>query len=114
MVKHQSVYGRVQDFFSDAAQKHVNALAVDNGFRRITYGELEAKAEKLGNLLGCLGVSKDSIVGIFTSDSIEVIAAILGILKAGGVFCPLDPSFPEKRLELMAQSVSPRWFVTEL
>ena len=106
-------YQAVHDLVSQVAKKFSGSPAIEYGHRRITYGELDAKAERLSGALSSLGVSAGSIVGVFTTDPIEIIAAILGTLKAGAVFCPFDPSFPEKRLEVMIESVTPRWFVTE-
>ncbi|HEX5874893.1 MAG TPA: amino acid adenylation domain-containing protein [Pyrinomonadaceae bacterium] len=112
-VKSASDYAAVQDLFSQTARQFSSSLAIDNGVRRITYGELETKVQRLTRLLLELGVSSEGIVGIFTNDPIEVISSILATLKAGGVFCPLDPKFPEKRLKVMFESVSPTWCITE-
>jgi amino acid adenylation domain-containing protein len=99
--------------FAETAGRFVNSVAIDNGRRRVTYGELEARAARLGGALSALGIARGSVVGLFTDDTIEIIAAILGVLKAGGVFCPLDPTFPDGRLRVMAEGVSPAWYVTE-
>jgi amino acid adenylation domain-containing protein len=112
-VKQASVYAPVQELFSQTADKFSGSLAVDNGRRRVTYGELEARAEKLAGALSVLGISSDSIVSIFVADPIEIITGILATLKAGGIFCPLDPTFPEQRLRVMFETVSPAWCVTE-
>ncbi|HEX5603880.1 MAG TPA: amino acid adenylation domain-containing protein [Pyrinomonadaceae bacterium] len=112
-VKQVSDYAAVPDLFSQTAKQFSDSLAIDNGVRRITYGELDAKVERLAHLLLELGVSSEAIVGIFTSDPIEVISSILATLRAGGVFCPLDPTFPERRLQVMFASVSPAWCITE-
>src|SRR5262249_11890450 len=113
IVKPVTSYQAIQDLFSQIAHKFSTSMAVEYGNRRIAYGELEAKAERLGCALSSLGVSTGSIVGIFTIDPIEIIAGILVTLKAGGFCCPFDPNFPEKRLEVMVETVTPRWFVTE-
>ncbi|MET0647239.1 MAG: AMP-binding protein, partial [Pyrinomonadaceae bacterium] len=107
------VYGAVQDLFSQTAARFAGSTAVESGGRRVTYGELDARAERLASALTSLGAAAGSMVGVFTNDPVEVITSILGSLKAGAVFCPLDPSFPEKRLEVMFASISPRWCVTE-
>jgi amino acid adenylation domain-containing protein len=112
-VTHVSNYAAVQDLFSQTAKKFSDSLAIDNGVRRVTYGELEAKVERLAEVLSGAGVSRESIVGIFLSDPIEIVSSILATLKAGGIFCPLDPTFPEKRLQVMFESVSPSWCITE-
>ncbi len=112
-MKQASVYAAVQDLFSQTAAKFSGSPAIDNGRRRVTYGELEAKTDRLGRALSVLGISSGSIVGIFVTDPIEIITTILATLKAGGIFCPLDPTFPEQRLRVMFESVSPVWCVTE-
>ncbi|MFL6284931.1 MAG: amino acid adenylation domain-containing protein, partial [Pyrinomonadaceae bacterium] len=113
LVGQATPYAAVQDLFSQAAARFGDSLAVDNGRRRVTYRELETKADRLARSLSALGVSRGSIVGLFVTDPVEIITAILATLKAGGVFCPLDPTFPVKRLRAMFESVSPAWCVTE-
>src|SRR5947209_4932756 len=103
----------VQELFSETAARLGNAVAVDRIVRRISYAELESGSNQLANALLMQGVSKGSLVGILAEDPIEVITSILGILKAGTVFVPLDPSFPEKRLQVMAEQVNCGWFVLE-
>src|SRR5215470_11377556 len=107
------VYEAVQDLFSQTARQFSSSVAIDNGRRRVTYGELEASVERLRATLIDSGVTRGSIVGIFVTDPIDIITSILAILKAGGVFCPLDPTFPEQRLRVMFESVSPSWCVTQ-
>ena len=107
------VYDAVHDLFSQNAKQFNNSIAIDNGKRRVTYGELGNAVEALTTALMARGVTSGSIVGVFLTDTIEIITAILAILKARGVFCPLDPAFPEKRLQVMFESVSPAWCVTQ-
>jgi amino acid adenylation domain-containing protein len=103
----------VQELFSVTAARLGNAVAVDRMVRRISYAELESRSNQLANVLLAQEVVKGSLVGILAEDPIEVISSILGILKAGAVFVPLDPSFPEKRLQVMAAQVNCGWFVLE-
>ncbi|HEV2992745.1 MAG TPA: amino acid adenylation domain-containing protein [Candidatus Angelobacter sp.] len=103
----------VHHLVSEVARKSASSVAIDAGRKRISYGELEEKAERLAGILRACGILKGSIVGIFSSDPINVVTGILGVLKAGCVFCPLDPTFPEKRLQVMIGSVSPQLFITE-
>ncbi len=112
MVTQVSEYAAVQDLFDQIAGQFSSALAIDNGVRRITYGELQTEVDRLALVLSSVGVAEGSMVGILLSDSIGIITSILATLKAGGVFCPLDPSFPEKRLQVMFETVSPKWWVT--
>lgn len=112
MVTKVSEYAAVQDLFDQAAREFSGAPAIENGAKRITYSELQAEVERLTQVLSSLGVVESSIAGIFLSDSIGIISSMLATLKAGGVFCPLDPSFPEKRLQVMFESVMPKWCIT--
>ncbi|HEX8559003.1 MAG TPA: amino acid adenylation domain-containing protein, partial [Pyrinomonadaceae bacterium] len=68
---------------------------------------------RLANYLLAGGAGRGTMVGLFTDDPLQVITGILGVLKAGGVFVPLDPTFPDGRLRAMASQVSPQWFVVE-
>ncbi|HEX8560261.1 MAG TPA: amino acid adenylation domain-containing protein, partial [Pyrinomonadaceae bacterium] len=66
---------------------------------------------RLANYLLAGGAGRGTMVGLFTDDPLQVITGILGVLKAGGVFVPLDPTFPDGRLRAMASQVNPQWFV---
>jgi len=105
-------YAAVQDLFDLTATSFAKSLAIDNGVRQITYGELQTEVERLAYLLAELGVDDAKIVGIFLRDPIGIIESILATLKTGGVFCPLDPSFPEVRLRVMFETVAPKWCLT--
>src|SRR5689334_11183627 len=112
MMKQVSEYAAVQDLFDQAAARFSSSPAIDTGARRVTYGELLTEVERLANVLSAAGVGEAAIVGIFVTDSIGIISSILATLKAGGVFCPLDPAFPEQRLRVMFETVSPKWCIT--
>jgi amino acid adenylation domain-containing protein len=103
----------VQQLFSQVAQEFRTVVAIEGGHRRISYGELEARAGRLARALSGSGIAKGEIVAILARDVIEVVTAILGVLKAGGVFCPMDPEFPEKRLRSMVEEVGPQWYAIE-
>ena len=107
VVNSVGVYKAVQDLFSETARQFSSSTAIDNGKRRVTYGELADRVDKLRTALVARGVTSGSVVGIFFTDTNEIVTAILAILKARGVFCPLDPTFPAKRLAVMFESVSP-------
>ncbi|HKH46212.1 MAG TPA: amino acid adenylation domain-containing protein, partial [Thermoanaerobaculia bacterium] len=67
----------------------------------ITYGELDRRANRLARRLRRLGVGPDVPVGLFVERSLDAAVALLGILKAGGAFLPLDPDYPAERLAAM-------------
>src|SRR5687767_4862470 len=101
----------VQELFSRTAAEFGPETAIERGQRRITYAELEADSNRLANFLLEGGAAKGTIVGLFTDDPTRIITGILGVLKAGAVFVPLDPTFPEGRLRVMSERVEPQWYV---
>jgi amino acid adenylation domain-containing protein len=103
----------IQDLFSRVAADHGGSPAIDRAGRQITYGELEIRSNRVANALLERGVAAGTLVAILAEDPIAVVTAILGILKAGGVFVPLDPSFPPARLQAMATRVEPPWWLAE-
>jgi amino acid adenylation domain-containing protein len=67
----------------------------------ITYGELNEKSTQLAHLLREKGVQPDTIVGLMVTPSLEMAIGILGILKSGGAYLPIDPDYPEERINYM-------------
>src|SRR3954464_11059332 len=80
-----------------------DAIAVVAGGDRLTYRELNARANQLAHFLSENGVGPDVLVGLCLKRTAEALVGILGILKAGGAYVPLDPSYPSERLALMMQ-----------
>jgi len=112
MVTQLSQYAAVQDLFDQTATKFSGSLAIDNGERRLTYGELHSDVQRLSQVLARAGAGEASIVSIFLNDAVGVISSILATLKSGGVFCSLDPSFPVKRLQVMFERIAPKRCIT--
>jgi amino acid adenylation domain-containing protein/non-ribosomal peptide synthase protein (TIGR01720 family) len=77
------------------------AVVVEN--RSLTYAELNAKANQLAHYLQTLGVVPETIVGLYVERSLELAMGLLGTLKAGGAYLPLDPALPSERLHFMVQ-----------
>jgi aspartate racemase len=71
--------------------------------RQLTYRELNRKANQLAHYLRKLGVGPDRIVGVCMDRSLEMVIGLLGVLKAGGGYLPLDPVYPKERLTFMLQ-----------
>ena len=71
--------------------------------RELTYRELDYRANQLAAFLRRRGVGPDQLVGLCFDRSIEMVVAILGVLKAGAAYLPLDPAYPEKRLQFMLE-----------
>ena len=101
------------ELFDQSAKRFRGHLAIECAQQRVTYGELADRSTSLANYLISQGAAKGSIVAILAEDAIEVITSIIGILKAGCVFVPLEPRIPESRLQAMIAEVSPTWFIVE-
>jgi amino acid adenylation domain-containing protein/non-ribosomal peptide synthase protein (TIGR01720 family) len=84
-----------------------DATAVVFEGERLTYAELDARASVLAGQLAAAGVGPDSIVGVRQDRSLELVVSLLAVLKAGGAYLPLDPSYPEERLEFMISDARP-------
>ncbi|HEU4597481.1 MAG TPA: condensation domain-containing protein, partial [Pyrinomonadaceae bacterium] len=91
----------VQQLFEEQAARTPGAVAVVCGEQSLSYGELDARANRLAHYLRRLGVGPEQPVGICIERSTEMIVALLGILKAGGAYVALDPDYPAERLSLM-------------
>lgn len=87
--------------FEMQAAKAPNAVALKSGDENITYGQLNHRASQLARYLQTAGVGPEVIVGICMERSVEMIVGLLGIMKAGGAYMPMDPSYPQGRLGLM-------------
>ncbi|HEX6912720.1 MAG TPA: amino acid adenylation domain-containing protein, partial [Longimicrobium sp.] len=83
------------------------ALALVSGDERLTYAELNARANRLAHRLRALGVGPDARVGICVERGAGMVVALLGVLKAGGAYVPLDPAHPDDRLRHVLQDSAP-------
>jgi len=105
--------GLLHSPFELRAVEAPGALALAAGGRSLTYGELDARAERLAGHLVRLGVGPESLVGICASRSPEMVIGILGVLKAGAAYVPLDPEYPESRLAFMLEDSGATVVLTE-
>lgn len=85
--------------FERQAQKNPENTALIYEDQRMTYGELNEKANQMAWMLMSKGVKANSIVGLLVKRSFEMIIGILAILKAGGAYLPIDPAYPRKRIK---------------
>lgn len=103
----------VQELFTRMAAERPEAVAIERAGERVTYAELEADSNRLANYLLAAGLAKGETVAFVADDAAEVVTAIIGVLKAGGVFVPLDPRIPAERLRAMISEVTPRWLLAQ-
>ncbi|NIM12224.1 MAG: amino acid adenylation domain-containing protein, partial [Candidatus Aminicenantes bacterium] len=103
----------IHSLFELQAEKTPDYIAL-HGEGHITYGELNDKSDRLAHLLREKGVQPDTIVGMMMKHSIEMIAGMMGILKAGGAYLPIDPEYPEDRIDYMLTDSNARILVSEV
>ncbi|HJS24293.1 MAG TPA: amino acid adenylation domain-containing protein [Pyrinomonadaceae bacterium] len=92
-----------QQLFEEQVERTPDAEAVVFGEQTLSYRELNSRANRLAHHLRSMGVGPETLVGISVERSIEMVVGILGILKAGGAFVPLDPAYPRDRLAFMIE-----------
>ncbi|HSF43683.1 MAG TPA: non-ribosomal peptide synthase/polyketide synthase [Thermoanaerobaculia bacterium] len=91
--------------FEAQARRTPDALAVSFGGEELSFEELDARAQRLARCLKRRGVGAESLVVLALERSVDLVVALLGVLKAGGAFVPLDPLQPEERLALLLDEV---------
>jgi len=96
----------IYHLFEEQVERTPDAVAVVFEEKKLTYRELNAKANQLANYLRSLGVGPEVLVGICVERSLEMIIGLLSILKAGGAYVPLDPNYPSDRLAFMLEDSS--------
>jgi amino acid adenylation domain-containing protein len=101
----------VADAVAGQAAATPEAIALAAGEHRLTYGDLEARAEWLANRLCSQGVGPCDVVGLFFESSPAMVVGALGILRAGGAYLALDPSLPPERLADVLNDARPRMIV---
>ncbi|MBO0683845.1 MAG: amino acid adenylation domain-containing protein, partial [Candidatus Dormibacteraeota bacterium] len=98
--------------FEEVAARWPDREAVSFGGERLSYAELDARANQLAHSLQARGVIPDTPVGVCVGRSLEMVIALLGVLKAGGAYVPLDPAYPSQRLQLLVERAGVRVAVT--
>ncbi len=93
----------IHKLFEEQVERTPNSIAVVYEEEQLTYRELNARANKVARQLQQLGVTHETIVGLYVERSVSALIGLLGILKAGGAYLPLDPQLPTERLNMMLQ-----------
>ncbi len=103
----------IHDLFERQVVKNPNATAIEQGASRLTYSALNRRADALANVLHRRGVTAETKVGICLQPSLEMLVAILAVLKAGGGYVPLDPAYPQQRLKFILEDAQLQLVLTD-
>jgi natural product biosynthesis luciferase-like monooxygenase protein len=102
---------RIQDLFQQQAARTPNSTAVVWEGQELTYTELNQRANQVANYLMGEGVGPEMVVGLCMERSAAMVVAILGILKSGAAYLPIDPSHPDERIRYLLDDARAGWVV---
>ena len=102
----------VHELFAERAARRPDANAIVIGRTRVTYRELDESSSRLAHCLAEAGVGQETVAGVHLERGVDLIRAILAIMKAGGGYLPLDPALPADRLTRMCAQVKPAVVIT--
>lgn len=103
----------VHELFEQQALRKAEATAVTYEAESLSYAELNARANQLANYLQRLGVKREQRVGLYLERSARMIVSLLGILKAGAAYVPLDLAYPQERISLILNDAQIEFLLTE-
>ncbi|MET3457534.1 non-ribosomal peptide synthase/polyketide synthase [Pseudomonas kilonensis] len=103
----------VHELFESQAERSPDAIALICDGQRLSYGQLNARSNRLARTLVAAGVGPDVLVGIAVDRSLDLVVAILAVLKAGGAYVPLDPQYPVDRLRFMIEDSASRLLLSQ-
>ena len=102
----------ITELFKHQVRRTPDKVAVNCGDEQLTYRELDERAERLARELQRNGIGPDSLVAVLLDRSVELVVVLLGILKAGAAYVPLDPSYPQERIEDILKDSQARLLIT--
>jgi amino acid adenylation domain-containing protein len=103
----------VHQLLEAQALRTPNAIAVEFNGQSLTYAELDSRSNQLAHLLRSHGVQRENLVGLCVERSLEMVVSLLGILKAGAAYVPLDPSYPADRIQYVLEDAHVRVLLTQ-
>ncbi|WP_055587020.1 amino acid adenylation domain-containing protein [Peterkaempfera griseoplana] len=103
-----SSYVSLIDLFDDVAGRSPDAIAVVDADESATYRVLKERSEQIARLLAEHGNQRGKLIGLRVGRNVETVASILGILRSGAAYVPLDPSYPPERLQFMLEDAGAR------
>jgi amino acid adenylation domain-containing protein len=92
---------RAHEVFEEQARERPQTIAAVHGSRQLTYGELNARANRVARALLARGLTREEVVGVVTERNLDWMTAVLAIFKAGGAYLPIEPHFPAERIAKM-------------
>jgi amino acid adenylation domain-containing protein len=102
----------VHEMFEEHAARSPNQTALVCGDQKLTYRELNERANQLAHYLRRLQITPDTLIGLFLKRSVDQVIGLLGILKAGAAYVPYDTAYPRERLAAMFEDLKPKVVVT--
>ncbi|HDW3057338.1 TPA: amino acid adenylation domain-containing protein [Bacillus cereus] len=107
-------YQSIQARFCDQVQRRPEAIAISTEHNRYTYQEIHQRSNQVAHGLLQLGIQKQERVAIFLERSVESIIAMLGVLKAGGTYVPIDVKYPTERIQYILQDSHAKVLITKV
>ncbi len=104
---------RAHEIFEDQARARPDTIAALHGSRQLTYGELNARANRVARALLARGLTREGVVGVVTERNLDWMTAVLAIFKAGGAYLPIEPHFPAERIARTLSRAGCRLVLTE-
>ncbi|TFI51868.1 amino acid adenylation domain-containing protein [Mastigocladus laminosus UU774] len=103
----------IHQLFEEQVEQNPDAIALVFADQKLTYKQLNERANQLAHYLQKLGVKPEILVGICLERSLDMVVGLLGILKAGGAYVPLDPSYPTERLSYLLEDTAVEVLLTQ-
>jgi len=102
----------ISQLFEEQVNKTPNEVAIVFEKQNLTYKELNERANQVANYIRNKGIKSNDIIGIMLPRSLELLISILGVLKSGACYIPIDPTYPEKRIEYMLSNSKAELLIT--
>jgi amino acid adenylation domain-containing protein len=104
----------IKELFEEQVDRTPDATAVAFRGEHVSFGELNTRANRVASLLRSHGVGPGTLVGVMMEKSLDLLPAVIGVVKAGGAYIPLDPMYPSNRLEFMISDAQPSLLLTQV
>ncbi|WP_186646711.1 non-ribosomal peptide synthetase [Fluviispira vulneris] len=101
----------VTNYIIETVRKYPNKIALIENNKEITYEELDKRSNQVANFINSQNLGCENFIGVYLSRSIEAIIVILGVLKSGAAYVPLDPEYPKERIEYIIQDAKLNYII---